>query len=152
MIKNHMTTSFLDGNVVKYEHNMAFMHKLLWGDPMGWWIIVGFLTAFGALCTVLTLYGALLHRTYRGIGICLITPVCSGDEAMFYLWLKSLGILKCKILEVESRELWNMLEKSGKEITRWDSNARPGTGAEEIDRAGNGDSSGHHQRGGVSEL
>lgn len=128
-----MTTSFLDGNVVKYEHNMAFMHKLLWGDPMGWWIIVGFLTAFGVLCTVLTLYGALLHRTYCGNGICLITPFCGGDEAMFYLWLKSLGILKCKILEVESPELWKMLEKSGKEITRWESNAQPGTGAEEID-------------------
>ena len=128
------------------------MHKLLRGGPMGWWIIVGFLTAFGVLCTVLTLYGALLHHTYRGIGIYLIMSDYSGEEAMFYLWLKSMGILKCKVLKAESRELWDMLEKNGIEITRWDSIARPGTGAEEIDRAGNGDSSGHHQRGGVSEL
>lgn len=128
------------------------MHKLLRGGPMGWWIIVGFLTAFGVVCIVLTLYGAVLHRANRGNGIYLIMSDCSGEEAMFYLWLKSMGILKCKVLKAESRELWDMLEKNGIEITRWDSIARPGTGAEEIDRAGNGDSSGHHQRGGVSEL
>lgn len=128
------------------------MHKLLRGGPMGWWIIVGFLTAFGVMCIVLTLYGAVLHRANRGNGIYLIMSDYSGEEAMFYLWLKSMGILKCKVLKAESRELWDMLEKNGIEITRWDSIARPGTGAEEIDRAGNGDSSGHHQRGGVSEL
>lgn len=128
------------------------MHKLLRGGPMGWWIIVGFLTAFGVVCIVLTLYGAVLHRANRGNGIYLIMSDYSGEEAMFYLWLKSMGILKCKVLKAESRELWDMLEKNGIEITRWDSIARPGTGAEEIDRAGNGDSSGHHQRGGVSEL
>ena len=128
------------------------MHKLLRGGPMGWWIVVGFLTAFGVVCIVLTLYGAVLHRANRGNGIYLIMSDYSGEEAMFYLWLKSMGILKCKVLKAESRELWDMLEKNGIEITRWDSIARPGTGAEEIDRAGNGDSSGHHQRGGVSEL
>lgn len=128
------------------------MHKLLRGGLMGWWIIVGFLTAFGVVCIVLTLYGAVLHRANRGNGIYLIMSDYSGEEAMFYLWLKSMGILKCRVLKAESRELWDMLEKNGIEITRWDSIARPGTGAEEIDRAGNGDSSGHHQRGGVSEL
>ena len=128
------------------------MHKLLRGGPMGRWIVVGFLTAFGVVCIVLTLYGVLLHRTYRGNGICLITQDCSTEEAMFYLWLKSMGILKCKVLKVESRELLDMLEKNGKEITRWESNALPETGAEEIDRTGNGNPSGHHQHGGVSEL
>ena len=45
-----------------------------------------------------------------------------------------------------------MLEKNGTEIMCREAMSRPGTGAEEIDRAGNGDPSGHHQRGGVSEL
>ncbi|MGM9604705.1 MAG: hypothetical protein ACI3XG_06535 [Faecousia sp.] len=119
---------------------------------MFWWIVVGFFTAFGILCAVLALYGASLHRTHRGTGICLIAPERDLEEAWFYLWLKSMGILKCRILELDSEELWNLLEENGTEITCRDGVPRPMTGAEEIDRAGNGDSSGHHQHGGVSEL
>lgn len=84
---------------------------------MLWWIVIGFFTAFGMLCTVLTLYGAWLFRGYRGRGICLITPERDGEEAWFYLWLKSMGILKCRILELNSPELFKLLEESGTEIT-----------------------------------
>ncbi len=115
--KYQRATSFFDDYVVKYERNMAPAHRMLRGDWMFWWIVIGFFTAFGMLCTVLTLYGAWLHRGCHGQGICLITPQCDGEEAWFYLWLKSMGILKCRIYTLESAEILEMLEQNGFEIT-----------------------------------
>ena len=117
---------------------------------MLWWLIIGFFIAFGMLCAGLTLLGWLLHRGCRSL--CLVDSGQGGEDALFFLWLKTMGILKCKIYLLNSPEIWQLIEENAEEITGWDVAAQPRTGADEIDRPGNGDPPGNHQCGGVSEL
>lgn len=142
----------MKADVVEYEHSMGSAHKLLRGETMAWWILAGFFCAFGILCAGLTLYGAALHRGHSGAGMLLLGPESGGEETRFYLWLKSMGILKCRIYLLDTWELLGIFAENGTEITDWETVSRHQTGAEEIDRAGNGDSSGNHQRGGIPEL
>lgn len=107
---------------------------------------VGFFAAFGMLCAGMVLLGAFLGQGQQE-GFLL-----TQGDGMYFLWLRAMGIFKGRIYRVTSPKLWQVIREHTEEITSWDEGARLMTGAEEIDRSGNGDSTGDHQCGGVSEL
>lgn len=106
--KNPEPTFFFIGNVVKYEQYKALKHKLHGGDPMTGWIIVGFFTSFGILCAGVVLYGLILFRRLEGTGGWLLIPCQEQEYADYYRWLRSVGVLRCRIIPWESGEcpLW----------------------------------------------
>ena len=115
---------------------------------MLWWVVVGFFTAFGLLCAGMVFIGALLRG--EPAGIILLDP--EREDGMYLLWLRAMGVIRHGIYRVTDPALWQVIREHTEEITGWDTAARPMTGAEEIDRPGYGDSTGDHQRGGISEL
>lgn len=124
---------------------------------MAGYICVGMLAAFGALCALWCLFGWLLPGGRDGILVCRENGDADAAHlAHRYLWLRGMGFLSCPLLVVarelkEPERVW--LESHGIEIcSPAELSARLGIGEEEIGGTGNGDSPGHHQRRGVSEL
>ena len=124
---------------------------------MAWYILLGTLAAFGGLCLLWGLAGWFVSGGEEGI---LILPGHSGQgepgTVRWYLWLRELGLLRCRLVVEDfglspGERTW--LENRG--IERIEPGAQlpdTGIGAREIDGTGNGNSAGHHQRGGVPEL
>lgn len=110
-------------------------------------VILGTLAAFGAFCAVWAALGWLLPLG-RGCAL-----VCWGqpeeDVLAGFRWLKGLGMLRCPLLIVAE-------EGTGGPDTEICSGevllSRLEWERKRFDGTGNGDHSGHHQRGGVSEL
>ncbi len=116
---------------------------------MAGYAILGLLAAFGLLSVMWTIFGALLPGA-EGAAVVIYGRA---EEARFWrlLWLRSLGLLHCPLLmvveegesaplpeiEICSREA--LLSRLEQERNRFH-----GTG--------NGDHTGRHQRGGISEL
>ena len=114
---------------------------------MAGYVILGMLAAFGALCAVWAALGWLLPA---GQGCAL---VCWGepDEGILtrYHWLKGLGLLSCPLLIVAEEDPgWPETERCAGE----DLLSRLEMERKRFDGTGDGDHSGHHQRGGVPEL
>lgn len=107
---------------------------------MLWWVIVGFFAAFGALCAGMVVIGTLLAE--EPAGVFLLNP--ERETGMYLLWLRAMGVIRHGIFRVTDPDVWQVIREHTEEITGWEAVARPMTGAEEIDRAGNGDSTGHH--------
>ena len=118
---------------------------------MAWYILLGFLSAFGALSALWVIFGWLLPAGRQGLLICM------GDEkrsfARRYLWLRSLGLVSCPLILVErTPQEHTGLTECGIEICTPEELAlRLGIGAKNFD-AGIGNHSGCHQFGGISEL
>lgn len=81
---------------------------------MGYWILVGFFTAYGIICALLTLYGMILSRLSRGADTLLLVP--KREDAPFFLWLKEMGIIRCRIFVKDAPELIDALEMNAEEI------------------------------------
>ena len=110
-------------------------------------MILGTLAAFGLFCAAWTLFGWLLPGLKGWALVCKGNPC---EETFCRIkWLKAMGLLNCPLLivaetgefnpDVEICSGENLLSRLEMERNRFD-----GTG--------NGDHSGHHQCGGVSEL
>lgn len=110
---------------------------------MGFFILCGFLCAYGLLCALAAGYGFIHYRRK----VLFAGP--PGSEAALR-WLKRTGLLPCKIYLLEDDEVWAQVRNHSKELFYRELDTRIQTGAEEI--GGTGDSTGHHQRGGLSEL
>lgn len=113
---------------------------------MLWYFVIGTLAAFGAYCAIWTLLGWLLPKA-EGCAIVFWKP--PEEESLARLkWLRDMGFLDLPVIvigrespcpETENcsrEELLSGLERERKQVH--------GTG--------NGDHTGRHQRGGVSEL
>ncbi len=116
---------------------------------MAGYVILGTLAAFGVLCVLWCLFGALLPGT-EGFAV----VICGeAEEERFWrlLWLKSLGLLNCPVLMVA--------EKPGESVmaeieicSREELISRLEQERNRFNGTGNGDHTGRHQRRGISEL
>ena len=80
------------------------------------WIIVGLFTSFGLLCAGMVLYGMVVFQCLCGTAGWLIVPEQERGYAAYYRWLKSMGILSCRILEVElPDDLDDLIEKADRD-------------------------------------
>ena len=114
---------------------------------MGGYVILGMLAAFGCLCAVWASFGWLLP----GLKGCVLVyaGIPEGETLARYKLLRGIGMLDCPMLIVAETE-W---EDSDIEIcSREALLSRLEWERKRFDGTGNGDHSGHHQRGGVSEL
>lgn len=84
---------------------------------MTWWILIGFFTAFGMVCTGLTLYAMVLHYRHGDETICMLTKEPSGSRMDYIRLLREAGVLRCRILALEAGPLWDELERAGIDIT-----------------------------------
>ena len=66
------------------------------------------------VCALLTLYGMILSRRSRAADTLLLVP--KREDARFFLWLKEMGIIQCRIFIVNAPELRNEIEKKTAEI------------------------------------
>jgi hypothetical protein len=110
-------------------------------------VILGTLAAFGALCAVWTVLGWLLPGLKGCALVCMGTP----EEEILtrYRLLQGMGLLDCPLLVVTDTEE----ERTDIEICGGkDLLSRLEWERKRFDGTGNGDHSGHYQRGGVSEL
>ena len=111
------------------------------------YVILGALAAFGALCVLWIVLGWLIPGC-RG---CALVCWGSADEGMLarYRWLLGSGLLSCPLLVVaDTGDADTDVEIcSGKDLL-----SRLEMERKRFDGTGNGDHSGHHQRGGVPEL
>ena len=124
---------------------------------MGWYILLGVLASYGALCLIWALFGWLLPAGERGV---LILPGTPEDRELAfagrYLWLRDMGLVRCRLVVADlgltpGDRAW--LESRGIEICGPEAlPAGLGIGAEIRDGTGNGNSAGHHRGGGVPEL
>ena len=108
------------------------------------YVILGLLSAFGALCALWTAFGWLLPVEEGCVIVCYGYP--KPERLARIRWLKGLGLLSCPVVIVaEDAEAEADTEIcSGKDLLsrlEWEKDRFDGTG--------NGDHSGHHQRGGV---
>ena len=110
--------------------------------------VVGTLCAFGVLSARWALLGWVLPRAD---GCILVCPGVPDTGALWRVrWLKSLGLLDCPVIAVAEPgeehlpgvEIWSREELA--DWLEWERNRFDGTG--------NGDHTGRHQRGGLSEL
>ncbi len=114
---------------------------------MAGYLVLGVLAAFGLLCAAWAVFGWLLPGMKGCVLVCVGVP----EEQMLakYRLLHGLGILECPLLVVADlenerieyeicgrEELFSRLERERKRF----------------DGTGNGDHSGYHQHGGISEL
>ena len=114
---------------------------------MAGYVILGALAAFGAYCAVWSLFGWLLPGLKGCALVCWDTP----DEGILakYKWLKGLGLLSCPLLIIaETGESGTDMEICSGEALL----SRLEMERKRFDGPGNGDHSGHRQRGGVPEL
>ena len=118
---------------------------------MALWVILGMLAAFGLLSAVWTALGWLLPD---GRGMALVCLGCP-DEGIVsrYRWLRGAGLLRCPLLVCAEEDLPQWQTATGIEICgREELVPRLELERKNIDRTGNGDPAGRHQRRGVSEL
>ena len=111
---------------------------------MAGYVILGVLSAFGALCALWTAFGWLLPTDAGGAIVYYGLP--QQPQLARIRWLKSIGLLSCPVLIVteEEAEIPDTEICSGEELLprlEWEKSRFDGTG--------NGDHSGHHQCGGV---
>ena len=116
---------------------------------MVWYVLLGALAAFGALSILWATLGWLLPD---GKGCAL---VCVGQPDIGVLsrwkWLRSLGLLRCPLVAVtEKKALY--VDSEIEQCSRADLLSRLEMERNRIHGTGNGDSSGRHQRCGISEL
>lgn len=114
---------------------------------MAGYVILGTLAAFGALCAAWAAFGWLLP----GLKGCMLVCLGAPDEEILakYKVLNGLGLLDCPLLVVAEEGVCG----SDTEIcSREELLSRLEWERKRFDGTGNGDHSGHHQRGGVSEL
>ena len=125
MRKNIPTTSFFSLDVVKYEQSGLLPHKLSGGEALSGWIIVGFFAAFGMVSLGMTLGCLLLFLRFRGRGGWMILTEKDALFEEYYRGLSSLGILKCRFLNLSSSELEDWLEEHFIERTGGEDAAQP---------------------------
>lgn len=68
---------------------------------MVWYLCLGVLAAFGALCALWTCFGGLVRGSRGGALVCVCRP--DGREQAFvrrYRFLREMGLLKCPLLLV----------------------------------------------------
>lgn len=114
---------------------------------MAGYVVLGMLAAFGCLCALWVSFGWLLPGLRGCALVCWEVP----DEGILrrVKWMKGLGALDCPLLVVaEAGESSTDMEIcSGKDLL-----SRLEMERKRFDGTGNGDHTGHHQRGGISEL
>jgi len=112
-----------------------------------WHFAVGALAAFGALCAFLTVLGWLLPAGRGCVLVCIGQP--DAEILARYKWLREMGFLPIPLIVVEEtgETLPEMEYCSREELLARLERERNG-----IHGTGNGDPTGHHQCGGVSEL
>ena len=112
-------------------------------------LVVGTLCAFGALSALWAVLGWLLPRAEGCVMVCF--GVHAAGTLWRMRWLKSLGLLECPlVLAAEENgeaglpgmEIWSREALLAR--LEWERNRTDGTG--------NGDHTGRHQCGGLSEL
>jgi len=116
---------------------------------MAGYVILVFLTCFGLLSVLWTALGWLLPGDAGAVMVCMGTP----DLGLLsrYRWLRSLGFLRCPLVAVTGEDLPGLPE--GTEIcSREELLFRLEQEWKLHHGTGNGDSSGRHQRRGISEL
>jgi hypothetical protein len=110
-------------------------------------MLLGTLAAFGCFCAVWAVFGWLLPGLK---GSMLVYAGVPGEEILArYRLLKGMGLLNCPLLVVAETQQDNLDFEicSGEDLLprlEWERKRFDGTG--------NGDHSGNHQHGGVSEL
>lgn len=67
---------------------------------MGWYILLGFLSAFGALGILWCLAGWLLAAGPQGWVLCPASAEQPGFVPV-YLWLRSLGLIRCPLIVMD---------------------------------------------------
>ncbi len=125
---------------------------------MLWYVIFGFLAAFGALCALWVLFGLFFPGAKGGVLVCLCRD--GNEDAILrrYTWLAGMGLLRCPLVLLDS----GLDEKYRAKITESNHNIKFFTLAEftaslqkegrRLGGAGNGDAAGHHCSSGISEL
>ncbi len=125
---------------------------------MAFYVIVGVLAAFGALCILWVLFGALLTRPRGDALVCFCGEGREERIIRRYRWLRDLGLVKCPLVLLDSGlPLWQrqqLMQKCGavrfytteKWIKLLEQERRKGG------RAGNGNAAGDHCSGDLSEL
>lgn len=126
---------------------------------MAWIIILGTLAAWGLLCILWAALGWLLPGSSGGVMLCLCRLGKVPDGVILrYCWLRGLGLMNCPLLILDSslsrREQEIYLKKyPGIEFCSLEEvPARLEVERNRIERNGNGDPPGCHQRRGISEL
>ena len=114
---------------------------------MAGYLVLGVLAAFGLLCAAWAVFGWLLPGMKGCALVCMGAP---GEEIVArYKLLRGMGLLDCPLLVVAEAES----ESADIEICSGeDLLSRLEWERKRFDGTGNGDHSGHHQHGGVSEL
>ena len=112
---------------------------------MAGYVILGMLSAYGLLSALWAAFGWLLP----GLRGCALVCVGVPEEGTLNTvrWLKGLGLLTCPLLVVAEEG-----EPDLEICSREDLVSRLEMERKRFDGTGNGDHSGHHQRGGVPEL
>lgn len=115
---------------------------------MGWYILLGTLAAYGALSALWAVLGWLLPGAEGCALVCVGLP--GEGLRRRYRWLYGMGLLKCPLIALcpepvpEEKETEICSRDTLIARLEWEADRFHGTGA--------GDSSGHGQRRGVSEL
>lgn len=104
---------------------------------MVWYFVIGTLAAFGALCVLWVLFGALLPFSGSGVLFCLCRQEESRHIARRYRWLRDLGLVKSRLIFLTEPDSANTILQQ-----EW----------EKINGTGIGDSAGHGQCSDLSEL
>ena len=112
--KYQQATSFFIRNVVKYERFKFRWHKLLRGGPVSGWILIGFFTAYGIVCACHALWGIVYFFRCSGDGGWLILPKQGRRYASYYRWLRAAGILRCRIIQLDSEQAGQWQEEQEK--------------------------------------
>ncbi len=80
---------------------------------MIWYVIIGFLAAFGALCAMWAVFGLLLPGARGGVLVCLCRDGNENAILRRYTWLTGMGLLRCPLVFLES----SLEEKQRQQIT-----------------------------------
>lgn len=67
---------------------------------VGWYVLVGFLAAFGVLSLLWCVSGWLFTAGPQGWVLCAASAACPGFVPLF-LWLRSLGLVRCPLIVVD---------------------------------------------------
>ena len=112
----------------------------------GIWIL-GVLAAFGLLCALWALFGWLLPGLKGGVLVICGTP--EPETFARIKLLRGLGFLDCPLILVGN---WDQKFPDTEICSPEELPSRLEMERKRFDGTGNGDHSGHHQRGGVPEL
>ena len=113
---------------------------------MGFFVLIGFLAAYGAVSVLWAGLGWLLP----GLRGCALVYMGTPEEGVCrrYRWLRGLGLISCPFLAVTENERSEEIEVCGREELM----ERLDWEAERFGGTGTGDHSGRGQRRGISEL